>query len=91
MVFCGGINRLGSSQRTDRENRFTSLTALCHQDIVMRFFISYSAHVFNFQAVVQMQKCLQQQVEQVDSLLQQADGHNLPAYLIQQATQLQVN
>lgn len=43
------------------------------------------------QAVVQMQERLQQQVEQVDSLLEQVDGHNPPACLIQQATQLQVN
>lgn len=38
-----------------------------------------------------MQERLQQQVEQVESLLlREADGHELPACLVQQATQLQV-
>ncbi|XP_042356665.1 nesprin-2-like [Plectropomus leopardus] len=41
------------------------------------------------QAVVQMQESLQQQVEQVSSLLEEADRHNLPASLIHQASQLQ--
>lgn len=46
--------------------------------------------VFFFQAVVQVQESLQQQVEQVSSLLQEADRHNLPAAVLHQATQLQV-
>lgn len=43
--------------------------------------------VFVFQAVEQS---LQQQVEQVSSLLEEADPHNLSASLIHPATQLQV-
>ena len=43
-----------------------------------------------FQALVQVQESLQQQVEQVSSLLQEADRHNLPAAVVHQATQLQV-
>lgn len=41
------------------------------------------------QAVVQVQESLQQQVQQVSSLLQEADRHNLPAAVLHQATQLQ--
>ncbi|XP_078133881.1 nesprin-2-like isoform X3 [Sander vitreus] len=42
------------------------------------------------QAVVQMQESLQQQqVEQVSSILEEAERRNLPAFLIQQASQLQ--
>lgn len=52
--------------------------------------ICLSEHLFNYyQAVIQMQESLQQQVQQVSSLLEEAD-HNLPTSLIHQATQLQV-
>lgn len=53
-------------------------------------FICHSAYVFIFQAVVQMQESLQQQVEQVSSLMEEVQRHHLPASLIQQASQLQV-
>ena len=46
--------------------------------------------VFVFQAGVQMQESLQQHVEPVISLLEEANQHNLPAFLIHKATQLQV-
>lgn len=48
----------------------------------------YSSQVVISQAVVQMQESLQQQVEQVSSLLE--DQHKLPANLIHQATDPQV-
>lgn len=54
------------------------------------FQLSKCVCVFLFQAVVQVQESLQQQVQQVSFLLQEADRHNLPAAVLHQATQLQV-
>ena len=46
--------------------------------------------MFDLQAVTQIQESLQQQVERVDSLLEEADRRNLPTSLIHQAVRLQV-
>ncbi|XP_028994248.1 nesprin-2-like isoform X3 [Betta splendens] len=65
---------------------FTSNQSIIPQ--VMNDFSGTLSSNEHLQAVVQMQERLQQQVEQVDSLLQE-HGPDLPACLIHQATQLQ--
>ncbi|XP_037652752.1 nesprin-2-like isoform X2 [Sebastes umbrosus] len=66
---------------------FTSNQAAVHQ--IINEFSGAPGLNKQLQAVVEMQACLQQQVEQVSSLLEEADRHHLPASLIQQASQLQ--
>ncbi|XP_033981425.1 nesprin-2-like isoform X2 [Trematomus bernacchii] len=66
---------------------FTSNQATVHQ-IIHEFNGSLDLNK-QMQAVVQMQESLQQQVEQVSSLMEEVHRHHLPASLIQQASQLQ--
>ncbi|XP_068574256.1 nesprin-2-like isoform X2 [Cebidichthys violaceus] len=61
------------SALASREKRFTDL----------------QEELTKHQALVEMQESLQQQVEQVSSLLEEADRRHLPPPLIQQASQLQ--
>lgn len=63
---------------------FTSNQATVHQ-ITHEFNGSLGLNK-QLQAVVQMQESLQQQVEQVSSLLEESDRHNLPASFIHQAS-----
>ncbi|KAJ4938827.1 hypothetical protein JOQ06_028293 [Pogonophryne albipinna] len=66
---------------------FTSNQATVHQ-IIHEFNGSLGLNK-QMQAVVQMQESLQQQVEQVSSLMEEVQRYHLPASLIQQASQLQ--
>ncbi|XP_063764618.1 nesprin-2-like isoform X1 [Eleginops maclovinus] len=66
---------------------FTSNQATVHQ--IMNEFDGSLGLNEHLQALVQMQECLQQQVEQVSSLMEEAHRHHRPASLIQQASQLQ--
>lgn len=78
------VRNLRNSQKSKRVQT-SALKCSCKV-----FQLSKCVCVFFFQAVVQVQESLQQQVQQVSSLLQEADRHNLPAAVLHQATQLQV-
>eukprot|EP00064_Thunnus_orientalis_P020647 superscaffoldBa00005798_g20789 len=84
-----GVLGSGSGQRcADDLCRFLPVVqaALTSREKQLRDLLEETAKQ---QAVVQMQESLQLQAEQVNSLLEEADGQNLPASLIHQATRLQ--
>ncbi|KAG7233816.1 hypothetical protein INR49_006550 [Caranx melampygus] len=81
-----------SAQRQSRLNQlhaaFTSNQPTVHQ--IINQFNGTLGLDEQLQAVAEMQETLQQQVEQVNSLLEEAEQHHLSAPFTHQATQLQV-